>query len=241
MIQLGSTGYMIYLSDHMIDEPSLWPGTFIIPGTYGICAGTNTAGALTQWMREQWYQEMEDKEESPFHLMELDAAGVPAGSEGLICLPYFAGERTPINDPEARGCFFGLQTCHTRGHMVRSALEGICYTLKANLEMMRKHNLPVQRILVVGGGTKNSVWLQCLSDILEEELCIPKVTVGASYGDALMAALAHGAFKNWQELSDNIQIEKVCIPNPENFKIYRKQGKIFKELYEVTKEFMHQL
>lgn len=241
MIQLGSTGYMIYLSDHMIDEPSLWPGTFIIPGTYGICAGTNTAGALTQWMREQWYQEMEDKEESPFHLMELDAAGVPAGSEGLICLPYFAGERTPINDSEARGCFFGLQTCHTRGHMVRSALEGICYTLKANLEMMRKHNLPIQRILVVGGGTKNSVWLQCLSDILEEELCIPKVTVGASYGDALMAALAHGAFKNWQELSDNIQIEKVCIPNPENFKIYRKQGKIFKELYEVTKEFMHQL
>ena len=115
---------MIYLSDHKIEEPRLWPGTFILPGTFGICAGTNMAGALTQWMREQWYRDTEGGSELPFHRMELEASQVPAGSEGLICLPYFAGERTPINDSKARGVFFGLETGHTRGHMVRAGIEG---------------------------------------------------------------------------------------------------------------------
>ncbi len=251
MIQLGSTGYMIYLSDHRIEEPRLWPGTFILPGTYGICAGTNTAGALTQWMREQWYRDVENKdrsssccgegEESPFHRMELEAAAVPAGSEGLICLPYFAGERTPVNDPRARGVFFGLETRHTRGHMVRAGIEGICYTIRANVELMKAHNLPVRRIFAVGGGTKNALWLQCLADILEEEICVPAISVGAAYGDALMAALAGGAFESWKALSEQMQVEKTYLPNTENFARYRKQGRIFDMLYETTKEYMHDL
>ena len=263
MIQLGSTGYMIYLSDHMIEEPRLWPGTFILPGTYGICAGTNTAGALTQWMREQWYRDIENKEgqpscqpegegasfhriepeggESPFHRMELEAAAVPAGSEGLICLPYFAGERTPVNDPKARGVFFGLETRHTRGHMVRAGIEGICYTIRANVELMKAHNLPMGRIFAGGGGAKNGLWLQCLADILEQEICVPAVSFGAAYGDALMAALAGGAFADWNELSKQIQVEKIYIPNPQNFAVYRKQGQIFDKLYETTKDYMHQL
>ncbi len=241
MIQLGSTGYMIYLSDHMIQEPRLWPGTFILPGTYGICAGTNMAGALTQWMREQWYRDVEGGNESPFHRMETEASEVLAGSEGLVCLPYFAGERTPVNDPKARGVFFGLETRHTRGHMVRAGIEGICYTIRANVELMKAHDLPIRRIFAVGGGTKNALWLQCLADILEQEICIPAVSVGAAYGDALMAALAGGAFADWKELSGQIQIKKIYAPNSENYAIYRKQGQVFNKLYEATKDYMYQL
>lgn len=217
----------------------LWPGIFIIPGTYGICGGTNTAGALTQWMGEQWYRDA--KKESRFHRMEMEASAVPAGSEGLICLPYFAGERTPVNDPQARGVFFGLETRHTRGHMVRSGIEGICYTIRDNVNLMKAHGLPMGRIFAVGGGTKNALWLQCLADILEQEICVPAVSFGAAYGDALMAALAGGAFLDWKELSDRIQVKKIYAPNPENFAVYRKQGHIFNKLYEVTKDHMHQL
>ncbi|MGN0136451.1 FGGY-family carbohydrate kinase [Anaerotignum sp.] len=239
MIQLGSTGYLIYLSDRMIDEPRLWPGTFILPDTYGICAGTNTAGALTQWMKEQWYRETETGE--AFSKMAEEAAKVPAGSEGLLCLPYFAGERTPINDPKARGCFLGLETGHTRGHLVRAGLEGICYSMQSNLELLKSHGLQVKRIFAVGGGTKNAVWMQCLADILEQEISVPKITVGAAYGDALMAALAGGAFQDWAELSGKIQVEKKYVPNPETFAVYRKQGILFATLYEKTKEMMHLL
>lgn len=239
MIQLGSTGYLIYLSDHMIHEPKLWPGTFILPGTYGICGGTNTAGALTQWMKEQWYRDIEP--EKAFAVMAEEAAKVPAGSEGLLCLPYFAGERTPLNDPNARGCFFGLETRHTRGHMVRAGLEGICYTIRANLELMKTHDLPVKRIFAVGGGTKNPVWLQCLADILECEVAVPQVSVGAAYGDALMAAMAGGDIPSWEALSKKIQVAKRYLPQEDHFFIYRKQGILFEALYDRTKDMMHQL
>jgi xylulokinase len=240
MIQLGSTGYMIYLSDKKIEEPRLWPGTFILPGTYGICAGTNTAGALTQWMREQWYKDTEADDISPFERMAAEAGAVPPGSEGLICLPYFAGERTPLNDPCARGMFFGMDMGHTRGHMVRAGLEGICYSLRANVEVIKAHGLSVRRIFAVGGGTKNSLWLQCLADILEQEIQVPTVSIGASYGDALMAALAGGAFADFDQLSKTIQVSRVYAPNPENFPVYRKQERIFRGLYEATKDYMHE-
>lgn len=239
MIQLGSTGYMIYLSDHIIDEPCLWPGTFILPDTYGICAGTNTAGALTQWMKDQWYRDV--KEEEAFAVMAQEAGEIPAGSEGLLCLPYFAGERTPINDPKARGCFIGLESGHTRGHMVRAGLEGICHSIRANQKLLKAHGLEIKRIFAVGGGTKNPVWMQCLADILEQEISVPQVTMGAAYGDALMAALAGGAFQDWAALSEKIQVAKTYLPEPETVATYRKQNVLFDALYENTKELMHQL
>lgn len=239
MIQLGSTGYIIYLSDYMIDEPRLWPGTFILPNTYGICAGTNTAGALTQWMKEQWYRDIPEKD--AFAKMAQEAAEVPAGSEGLLCLPYFAGERTPINDPKARGCFIGLETRHTRGHMVRAGLESICYSIRANLELIKEHGLEIKRIFAVGGGTKNLVWMQCLADTLEQEVSVPEISIGAAYGDALMAALAGGGFKDWAELSEKIQVAKCYTPNAETFESYRQHGKLFEVLYEKTKDIVHQL
>ena len=125
--------------------------------------------------------------------------------------------------------------------MVRAGIEGICCAIRDNVELMKAHGLPMHRIFAVGGGTKNALWLQCLADILEQEIRVPAVSFGAAYGDALMAALAGGAFADWNELSKQIQVKKTYTPNPENFPMYRKQGKIFNKLYEATKEYMHQL
>lgn len=140
MVQLGSSCYFICLTDHMIEDARLWPGTFIIPGTYGICAGTNTAGSLTKWMRDEFYRDAVAEEARggacAFEVMAREAASVAPGSDGLVCLPYFAGERTPLNDPEARGVFFGLTLGHSRGHMVRSALEGIAFTVAAHVDIL---------------------------------------------------------------------------------------------------------
>lgn len=277
MIQLGSSAYMILLSSSLIEEPRLWPGTFIIPGSYGICAGTNTAGALTEWLRNLFYsfQEADGKEhgqkrdpDREFQQMEKEADAIPPGSDGLLCLPYWAGERTPVNDPDAKGIFFGLQPSHTRGTMIRAALEGICYSIRDNVDLMRQHGLSIRRILAVGGGTKNAVWLQCLADILEEEILVPEVTVGASYGDALMAALAAGAFDRdekktsdstdkeadaadhvssgketarWEKLAETVRISRTIRPAKEHQKIYRAQFALWKELYARNKDLMHRL
>ncbi|MCI1664777.1 MAG: FGGY-family carbohydrate kinase [Atopobiaceae bacterium] len=243
MVQMGSTCYFVYLSDHLAQEERLWPGTFIIPGTYSVCAGTNTAGALTKWMVGELYPDAvaAEAEGGPnaFSVMAAEAASVGAGADGLVCLPYFAGERTPINDPEARGTFFGLTTNHTRAHLARAAIEGISCTIAQHVEILEADGLPVEKVMCVGGGTKNDVWLQCVADMLERPVCTASVTIGACYGDAIMAALAGGAYPDWDELSKVIRPGEVIEPQPENYETYRRLRATFSALYESTKDIMH--
>ena len=238
LIQLGSTAYMILLADHMIEEPRLWPGSYILPEVTAICAGTNTAGTLTAWLADTFYKDQPDRTHA-WDAMGSEASVVPAGSEGLICLPYFAGERTPLNDPDARGVFFGLNPGHGRGHMVRAALEGICCSIRANLELMERHGLPIHRVRVTGGGTKNPVWLQCLADVLGRELELPAVTLGAAYGDALMAAMTAGVLSGPEELSARIAPAEIIAPDPTRHALYDGLYSRFKRLYSATADLMH--
>ena len=246
MVQLGSTAYFIYLSDHMVEDARLWPGTFIIPETYGICAGTNTAGALTAWLRDELYRDAVAGEAgggpAAYAVMTEEAAAVAPGSDGLICLPYFAGERTPLNDPAARGVFFGLTSRHTRGHMVRAALEGIAYTVAAHVDIIeRDHGMPIERIMLVGGGTKNPVWMQAIADVCGRAVSVAKVTMGACFGDALMAALAGGAYASWDELGDKLGVAQTIEPDMVTHELYVQRRHIFDELYERNRDLMHEL
>lgn len=246
MVQLGSTAYFIYLADHMVDDARLWPGTFIIPGTYGICAGTNTAGALTAWLRRELYRDAVDAERSggpdAYEVMAHDAGQVGPGADGLLCLPYFAGERTPLNDPEARGVFFGLTERHTRGHMVRAALEGVAYTVAAHVDIIeRDHGLPIEHIMLVGGGTKNPVWMQTIADVCGRAVSVAKVTVGACFGDALMAALAGGAYSSWGELARVLGVAQTIEPDMDAHELYTSRRHIFDELYARNCDLMHEL
>lgn len=245
MVQLGSTCYFVYLADRMIKDNRVWPGTFIIPDTYSICAGTNTAGALTKWFKKNIYFDKAGEEahggDNAFHAMAESIRSIPAGSEGLITLPYFAGERTPLNDPFARGMIIGLQLHHTREHMYKSALEGIAYSIGQHVDILKENGLPVNKIMAVGGGTKNEPWLQIIADVLNMPVQTSQITMGAAYGDALMAALAAGFYDSWEELSKVVRPAKVYEPDENNAQLYDSRKGIFKELYEKNKEIMHQL
>lgn len=245
MIQLGSSAFFVFLCDHLAEENRMWPGTFIIPEVYSVCAGTNTAGTLTKWLRDEFYPDLKAAEtaggENAYAAMAAQAEGIPAGANGLICLPYFAGERTPINDPFAQGMFFGLNSTHTRGHIYKAALEGIGYSIAQHVDILEKDGLPIRKIMVAGGGTKNRLWLQIVSDILGKPLQVAKISFGASYGDAIMAALAAGEYASWEELSQVIEPAFVVTPNMENHKIYTVMQDIFSKLYEGNKELMHRI
>ncbi|MBE6480324.1 MAG: carbohydrate kinase, partial [Olsenella sp.] len=244
MVQLGSTAFFVCMTKELVDEPRLWPGTFIIPGTYSLCAGTNTAGALTKWLRDVAYQDAKAAEEAggpnAFAVMAEEAASVPAGAEGLVCLPYLAGERTPINDPEARGMFFGLTTNHTRAHLSRAAIEGISCTIAQHFDVLDEDGVELKKVMCAGGGTKNEVWLQCVADMIERPVAVSEVTIGSAYGDALMATLGGGAFSSWAELDEAVKPARVYEPNPNNFATYRTLRDRFKRLYEANKEIMHE-
>lgn len=248
MLQLGSSIYMILGTGEMVDDERLWREEFIVPGLYDISAGTNAAGSLTKWYRDNLFEDAKAVEAAggpdAYQTMLKGVEQIPAGSDGLITLPYFAGERTPVNDPDARGILCGLTLAHTRAHLYRSALEGIGYSIAQQIAIMRSHeNVRIDRIIAVGGGTQNPVWMQIIADILGTPVSTPKVTVGACYGDALMAAQAvrYPGFEDYRRLTNFIQEGKVYAPNPENHAQYRKYQKIYDALYQATAEYAHQL
>lgn len=147
----------------------------------------------------------------------------------------------PINDPQARGVIFGLTLQHTRAHMYKSALEGVGYSIAQHLDIISEHGQPLTKIMAVGGGTKNKLWLQIIADITGHVIQTAKITIGASFGDALLAAVAVGNSASFAELSQKISPAEVYIPNPQNQAVYARYRKVFDELYLRTKDLMREL
>ncbi|HVL26304.1 MAG TPA: FGGY-family carbohydrate kinase, partial [Thermomicrobiales bacterium] len=170
------------------------------------------------------------------------ATATPPGADGLICLPYFAGERTPIQDPDARGIYAGLTLRHTRSHLFRATLEGIAFGARHNVEVMGEMDATPQRLVAVGGGTKNRLWLQVISDITGIRQEIPERTIGASYGDAFMAGLGSGIIPTIDALEDSwVRIVDEITPNPAHAARYDELYAVYRSLYEHTKNDMHRV
>lgn len=247
MIQFGSSVYMILGTEGLVDDDRLWREEFIVPGLCDISAGTNTAGSLTKWYRDIIFPDAKKKEiETGINAYQTMLDGVdkiPVGSNGLITLPYFAGERTPINDPQAKGILFGLTLAHTRSHMYRSALESIGYSINQQIRIMESHKVPIDQIFAVGGGAQSDLWMQIVADILGKEISTPAITVGASFGDALMAAsgIKYPGFESFDKLTNFIKPGKTYYPDMENHKLYKKYQDIYDALYPATKDLMHAL
>lgn len=245
MVQLGSTCYIMYCSEKMVTDERIWAEDYLVPETFCLDGGTNAAGALTKWMRDTIFpdlvQAQEKGGENAFGAMAKLAEKIPAGSEGLVVLPYFAGERTPINDANAKGVFFGLLFNHTREHMYRAALEGVAYSIAQHVDIFEENGLKINNFMCVGGGTQNKEWLQIIADVTGHTVKTAKITIGASYGDAMMAAIGTGHFKGYGDLSNYIEPGMVIEPNMKNHEVYKPLKKIYHELYENTKELMHQL
>jgi xylulokinase len=245
MLQIGSSCYLIYCSDRLVLDDRIWHDEFIIPGTYSVSAGTNTAGTMTRWYRDTLYFDALAQQElggrNAYEAMLDHMNQIPAGSDGLITLPYFAGERTPINDPNASGVIFGLKLAHTRDHLYKSALEGVGFGIAQLLDIMKEHQLPLKKIMAVGGGAKNLPWLQIIADITGETLNCSSVTMGAAFGDALMAALAVGRFQSFADFDEVIKPGRITRPNMKTHLSYQPYRKIFDQLYLATKDMMHSL
>lgn len=245
MIQLGSTCYIMYCSDKMVYDERIWSEDFLIPGTYCQDGGTNTAGALTKWLRDNIFVDysaaQEAGGENAFAQMAALADQVPAGSDGIVVLPYFAGERTPINDPYARGIYFGLLQSHTREHLYRAALEGVAYAIAQHIEILEEHNLQIKNFMCVGGGAQNHQWLQIIADVTGHTVKTAEITIGSSYGDAMIAAIGAGHFSGYAELARYIKSGLVFQPDEKNHEIYKKYLSIYERLYHATRSLMHEV
>jgi xylulokinase len=245
MLQFGSSLYMIGLSERIVQDNRIWSGGFIIPGVCSVQGGTNAAGTLTRWYRDRIFGISEEEERrtgrNAYEIMMEGIDSISIGSDGLITLPYIAGERTPINDPDAKGVIFGLTMNHTKQHMYRSALESVGYTVAQHLDIFRENNVEIQRILAVGGGTKNPLWLQIITDITGCRIETAGVTIGACFGDAAMSAIGTGHLNGFADLRQYIQPGESFDPRLEHHRKYQKYRIIYEEIYQRTKELMKKI
>ena len=146
-----------------------------------------------------------------------------------------------MHDPTAKGVWFGLSLKHTRGDVYRAILEGVAFGIRHNLEVMREEGVHPERILAVGGGTQNRLWLQIVADVCAIELKLPEQQIGASYGDAFLAGTGVGLFNDLSDIKRWVKTKEVIRPNPETRNLYETHYQIFRELYTSTKALMRRI
>jgi xylulokinase len=226
MVMYGTTMFLVQVLAEPTPHPGLWTTSGVFPGTRSLAAGMATSGAVTDWLRRLVGGE--------FATLVEEAARVPAGSRGLLLLPYFAGERTPIFDPDARGVIAGLTLEHGRAELYRAALEGIAYGVRHNLEVMREAGGRPRRLVAVGGGTQGGLWTQIVSDVTGVAQQVPTETVGACLGDALLAAMATGVDvdpRAWNPPDHTV--------TPDPTARYEDYYRRYRELYPATVDVAH--
>ncbi len=246
MVMYGTTMFFIHVTDRPVPDPRMWATGFALPGLYDIAGGMSTTGALTRWFRDNFAaQEIATERAggaSAYQVLAEEAAAVPAGAEGLVCLPYFAGERTPLNDPDARGVYAGLTLSHSRAHLYRASLEGTAYGVRHNLETMAAMGAPPRRLVAVGGGAKNRLWLQIVSDACGLPQDVPERTIGAAYGDAFLAGLAVGLVPDLAALNrDWVRLATTLRPRPAEQAVYDAYYPIYRHLYGAARDDLHAL
>lgn len=238
MIMYGSTTFFILVMNEPAPDKRLWNVAGAFSGQYNLAAGMATSGSLTRWFRDELAKDL--PEESAYNILFEKAAGVEPGAGGLLVLPYFSGERTPLNDPKAKGIIAGLTLSHTREHIYRALLESVAYGIRHNIDTFNSIGAPVKRIMAVGGGTKSNTWLQIVSDVTGISQLVPEKTIGASYGDAFLAGLASGILKK-SDINSWVDIKEKIIPDEQIKRKYDLYYQEYLKLYDNTKDIMHKL
>ena len=241
----GTTACLYLVLEQVISHPALWPLPHGLPGQQSLVAGMATTGALTRWFRDQFSPQERAAQAAggpnAYAALTALAEAVPPGSEGLVMLPYFAGERTPLMDAQARGVIAGLTLAHGRGHLYRAILEATAYGLAHNTEVMRAAGAFPRRVVAAGGGTQSDLWLQIVSDVTGWTQELPAQRIGACYGDAFWAGLATGQV-TLSDLNDSwVQIERLFYPDPARHELYQAYYGIYRDLYEHTAGDVHAL
>lgn len=230
MLMYGTTIFIVSVTERVVPHPAMWATAGVSAGSRTFAAGMATSGALTGWFRGL-------VGDPPFEELVAAASEAPAGSDGLVVLPYFAGERTPIYDPNARGLILGLTLRHGRAELYRALLEGTAYGVRHIAETMELAGTSPKRIVAVGGGTKGNLWTRIVSDVTGLPQVIPNETIGAAYGDAMLAAMAVGRrdAANWNSAAALIE------PDLSTASLYDELYGVYRSLYPATVEQAHTL
>jgi xylulokinase len=234
LVKLGGAGdIMLSLSEPVVD-PRVFLDYHLLPGAWMLNGCMAASGAVLRWFQRELAGS------TPFSTLDTEAEEVPPASDGLLCLPYFLGEKSPIQDPHARGAFVGLHLGHTRAHLYRAALEAIAFGFAHHVEVFAENGLEVGRVRVTNGGSRSGLWRRIVADVLNRSLESLVDHPGSSLGSAFAAGVGVGAV-DWSDIDRFARVDTVVDPDPDRHATYRDAYRLYRELYPAIAPVSHQL
>ncbi len=237
-VTVGTSGVVFaYMDEPALDaEGRLHTFCHAVPGKWHAMGVTLGAGGSMRWFRDTLCEAEAAVGRcagiDPYELITAEAAQAGPGCEGLVFLPYVAGERTPYPDPNARGVFFGLSLRHTKAHMARAVMEGVAFSLRDCLELVKALGVSMEEVRVSGGGARSALWRQIIADVFGAPLVTLKVTEGPAYGAALLAGVGIGVYGSVVEACEKtIKPAGVTEPNPPVVALYEEYYGLYRALY----------
>ena len=231
LLVYGTSMFLTEVHSPARPDPRLWSTVGFAPGSLNIAAGVASAGALTSWLRDL-------TGEVPYETLYEEAAEAGPGAGGLLALPYFAGERTPLFDPDLRGAILGLTAAHGRGHLFRAFMEAAAFAVRHNLETTREAGATIAGLRSSGGGAMGALWPQIVSDVTGLAQDVRPGPSRAGVGAALFAAVAAGSASlqtSWPQPTEHVE------PDPETTLLYDELYGRFSELAAATRPLAHAL
>lgn len=232
LIKFGGAGDILYCVDEIETNEKLFFDYHIVPEKYLLNGCMAASGSLVKWFTKDIIHH-----DTPdiFEVLDAQAKDVPPASDGLIILPYFLGEKTPIFDPTARGVMFGLTLSHTNGHIFRAILESVIYGFRHHVEVLKEMGYEPERIMATNGGAKSKFWCQIAADVLGQKIVSYPSHPGSALGVAFLAGMSIGMFSEWDQIQEFLIEYRVFEPNPEAVKIYNKSYRMYRNLYNQLK------
>ncbi len=241
--QGGQAGGMSICLDRAQSDPRLILSAHVVEDRWLLQGGTvGGGGALNWFQREFGAQEQFQAEKegtSPFALLDKAAEDVPPGSDGLVFLPYLAGERSPLWDSHAKGVYYGIDFSKTRAHFSRACMEGVAYSLRHNLETAYQAGASVGTLRAMGGAANSRLWTQMKADVTGKPIQVPASDAATSLGAAILAGVGVGAYRDfYHAVSQTVRVTREHLPREEFQEAYEKGYRLYRQLYEDLKETM---
>jgi xylulokinase len=225
VLKFGGAGDFLYVVDEFAPIRELFIDYHDIPGRFIINGCMATSGSLVKWFRDRFRPGVD------YHDLDREAEAVPAGSDGLIVLPYFLGEKTPLHDPYARGTILGLTLADTPAHVYRAILEGVAYAFKHHVEVLEAAGHHIERFYVMDGGAKSALWREITASVLASEVhYVEGGHAGSAYGVAYVAGVASGLW-DWETIRRWVRASTTTSPDPAAIPTYAELYAVYLETY----------
>lgn len=236
-ISVGTSGTVFISSEKFGVDPNNALHSFAhADGGYHLMGCMLSAASCNKWLCEEILHT------SDYSAEQTEITDDKLGRNRVYFLPYLMGERSPINDTDARGTFIGMSMDTTRSDMVQAVLEGVAFAIRDSFEVARSLNIPITKSKICGGGAKSELWQKIFANVLNIDLEIPQTEEGPGYGAAMLAMTGCGVYDSVKSCSDAlVSVRRVIHPDPEIAERYEKQYQKFKNLYPTLKNLFKEL